>query len=81
MIGARSSPIYWSIPEMREYVLVDQYQYFVERFFKDERGKWTLTEHRSEADVLALESLNMTMELTELYGDISFEGHGPRVQN
>ena len=31
---------YRSIPEFREYILIDQYSFFVEQFVKNSEGKW-----------------------------------------
>lgn len=62
---------YRSIPELREYILVDQYQYFVERFFKDAQGRWVLTEYRNDNDAVMLESLDLTIELRELYNGVA----------
>ena len=59
---------YRSIPEMREYILVDQYQCFVEQFCKDPQGRWVLTEYRRLDDTLHLESLGLNVGLGELYG-------------
>ena len=62
---------YRSIPEMREYVLVDQYQYFVERFCKDQQGRWILTEYRDLQNTLHLESLDLGLEFGDLYDGVA----------
>lgn len=39
---------YRSIPELREYILINQYQYHVMHYVKTDDGKWILTELESE---------------------------------
>lgn len=50
---------YRSIPEFREYILIDQYSFYVEQFNKNSQNKWVLTEYESESAVLALESIEL----------------------
>jgi Uma2 family endonuclease len=64
---------YRSIPEFREYILIDQYSYHIEQFAKNSDGKWVLTEYDSEESVLILESVEFQMPLREIYERINFE--------
>jgi Uma2 family endonuclease len=64
---------YRSIPEFREYILIDQYSYHIEQFAKNSNHKWVLTEYDSEELVLILESVEFQMPLTEIYERINFE--------
>jgi Uma2 family endonuclease len=64
---------YRSIPEFREYILIDQYSYHIEQFAKNSNGKWVLTEYDSEESVLILESVEFQMPLREVYKRINFE--------
>ncbi|HAT16136.1 MAG TPA: hypothetical protein DCS91_23645, partial [Microcoleaceae bacterium UBA11344] len=64
---------YRSIPEFREYILIDQYSYHIEQFAKNSNGKWVLTEYDSEDSVLTLESVEFQMPLREIYERINFE--------
>ena len=64
---------YRSIPEFREYILIDQYSYHIEQFAKNSNGKWVLTEYDSEESVLTLESVEFQMPLTEIYERINFD--------
>ena len=64
---------YRSIPEFREYILIDQYSYHIEQFAKNSNGKWVLTEYDSESSVLILESVEFQMPLREIYERINFE--------
>lgn len=64
---------YRSIPEFREYILIDQYSYHIEQFAKNSNGKWVLTEYDSEDSVLTLESVEFQMPLREIYERINFD--------
>lgn len=64
---------YRSIPEFREYILIDQYQYRVEQFAKTSNGKWLLTEYESEDATLELESVEFQISLKEIYTRINFD--------
>ena len=65
--------LYRSIPEFREYILIDQYSYHIEQFAKNSKGKWELTEYDSEESVLTLESVEFQMPIREIYERIKFE--------
>lgn len=58
---------YRSIPEFREYILIDQAEYRVMQYAKTEAGTWLLTEYESEDALLQLSSVEFQLELSELY--------------
>ena len=64
---------YRSIPEFREYILIDQYKFQVEQLVKTAEGKWSLTYYESSDAVLALDSIDFQMPLTDIYEQIEFE--------
>ncbi|MEC4895253.1 MAG: Uma2 family endonuclease [Oscillatoria sp. PMC 1051.18] len=64
---------YRSIPELREYVLIDQYSFYVERFAKNAEGKWVLTEFAGEEAILRLESVDWEISFPEIYSRVNFE--------
>jgi len=64
---------YRSIPEFKEYILIDQYSYHIEQFAKNSNRKWELTEYDSSESVLTLESVEFQMPLREIYERINFE--------
>jgi len=61
---------YRSISEFKEYILVDQYRYFVKQFVRTEEGKWWLSEYRSLSDRLRFDSIDLEMGLDEIYEGI-----------
>ncbi len=63
---------YQSIPSFCEYLLIAQDRPHVIQHVRQEGGKWLRSEyHRLDATV-ALESLNLTLSLSEIYQRISF---------
>ncbi|MBR8826535.1 MAG: Uma2 family endonuclease [Gomphosphaeria aponina SAG 52.96 = DSM 107014] len=63
---------YRSLPQMQEYILIDQYQYGIEQFAKNQEGKWVLTEYENEQDMLKLESIAWEIPLTDIYERVNF---------
>ncbi|MEO1672489.1 MAG: Uma2 family endonuclease [Cyanobacteria bacterium J06631_2] len=57
---------YRSIPEMQEYILVSQQQHHVMQQTKTEAG-WLLSEYETEDAVIQLSSVNLELELSEIY--------------
>lgn len=64
---------YRSIPEFREYILIDQYKYHVEQYVKTSDNKWLLTYYESAEAVLSLSSLEFQVSLSDLYDRVNFE--------
>lgn len=64
---------YRSIPEFREYILIDQYSYHIEQFAKNSNNKWVLTEYDSEDAILVLESVEFQIPLRDIYERITLE--------
>jgi Uma2 family endonuclease len=64
---------YRSLPSFKEYILIDQYQYYVEQFAKTADRKWVLTEYQSPTDVLALSSLDFQINFSDIYHRVNFE--------
>lgn len=64
---------YRSIPEMQEYILINQYKYYIEQFAKNNEGKWVLTEYTSKDDILSLNSINMQISLSDIYAGVNFD--------
>ena len=68
---------YRSIPEFREYILIDQAEYRVMQYAKTEAktkaGTWLLTEYESEQARLNLSSVEFQLDLSELYEGVDFE--------
>lgn len=63
---------YRSIPEMKEYILIDQKQFYVMQYVKNESGQWVLTEYEGESATLKLNSVEFEIPLSSLYKGIDF---------
>jgi Uma2 family endonuclease len=63
---------YRSLPSFKEYILIDQYSFFVEQFSKTKDNKWLLTEYENESDILAFPSLNFEISLQDIYKRVDF---------
>jgi Uma2 family endonuclease len=64
---------YRSIPEFKEYILIDQARYHVMQHSKTLEGKWLLTEYESENAVLELSSIAFQINPSEFYEKVNFE--------
>ncbi len=63
---------YRSIPEFKEYILIDQYRYYVEQFYQQNNGEWLFKASESENDVLRLYSVDIQISLLDIYQRIDF---------
>lgn len=63
---------YRSIPELREYILIDQASYHVMQYVKTSEGQWLFTEFETESSVLSLQSINFKITFTDLYEKVNF---------
>ncbi|MBF2055779.1 MAG: Uma2 family endonuclease [Cyanobacterium sp. T60_A2020_053] len=64
---------YRSIADLQEYILIDQYRYYVKQFAKNSAGKWVLTDYLGKDALLSLESLELSISLENLYQRVEFE--------
>ncbi|MEH2283719.1 MAG: Uma2 family endonuclease [Nostoc sp.] len=63
---------YRSIPEFKEYILIDQYKFYVEQFAKNSDAKWVLTEYESPDALLTLASINFQISFSDIYEMVNF---------
>ena len=61
---------YRSVSGFAEYILVDQYRYFVKQFVKTEDNRWWLKEFQEEDDNLSLVSLGLEIKLEDIYAEV-----------
>ena len=64
---------YRSIPTLREYILIDQYEIHVEQFSIGKEDKWMLTEYRNPEDIFRLFNLDIEMSLNRVYERVEFD--------
>lgn len=63
---------YRSIPELREYILIDQSQYHVMQYVKTAEGQWLFTEFEAEDSVLSLQAVDFKIAFSDLYEKVNF---------
>lgn len=63
---------YRSIPEFKEYILIDQTEYRVMHYAKTADKKWLFTEYQSADDMLNLETVKFQIQLSEIYEKVNF---------
>ncbi|GET37190.1 Uma2 family endonuclease [Microseira wollei] len=64
---------YRSIPELQEYILIDQYSFSVEQYAKRAAGEWIFKEYEGEDAVLVLDSIEFQIGFREIYARVNFE--------
>jgi Uma2 family endonuclease len=64
---------YRSIPELREYVLVDQYEFLVEQYIKNEAGQWLFQEYEGDAVTVSFASVGVQISMSDIYEAVVFE--------
>jgi Uma2 family endonuclease len=64
--------LYRSIPQLQEYLLIDQLAYRVELYRKVGDRQWLLTEFMGEEAIVELQSVNVTIQLSDLYKRVQF---------
>ncbi len=63
---------YRSVESLQEYILIDQYEYEIEQFAKNQQQKWVLTEYKNQTQTLKLESLAGQIPLKDIYHRVDF---------
>ena len=63
---------YRSIPEMKEYILIDQQKFHLMQHTKTEDNKWLLSEYELEDNVIKLATIDFAIELSEIYAGVDF---------
>ncbi|MDB9311683.1 Uma2 family endonuclease [Spirulina sp. CS-785/01] len=63
---------YRSIPELREYILIEPTQFYVLQYVKNEAGQWVLTEYTGQDNQLQLNTVEFELSFRELYEGVNF---------
>jgi Uma2 family endonuclease len=64
---------YRSIPEMQEYILLDQKRVYAMQYVKNEQDHWVLSDYEGEDFMLKLSSIEFDISSTELYKGVDFD--------
>jgi len=63
---------YRSIPELREYILIDQTRYQIMQYTKQNDQQWLLTEYQEEKTTIQVQCLNFAISVLDLYEGVDF---------
>ena len=63
---------YRSISQFKEYILINQSQYYVMQYNKTNDGKWILNEYEGENSILSLILVDFEITFEELYEGVVF---------
>jgi Uma2 family endonuclease len=63
---------YRRLDSLKEYLLVAQDRYHIERFTRQANGQWLLSEAMGPDGVIQLESIECTLALAEVYDKVEF---------
>lgn len=64
---------YRQIASLQEYLLVSQTKVLVEHFHREQQGVWRMREYCSLDALLTLESLGVTISVSEIYRRVKFD--------
>ncbi len=71
---AEKFKLYRDIPTLKEYILVEPETIFIEAFRINSNGFWELKEYSQIEETLQLQSLQISLELMEIYEGAKFIG-------
>jgi Uma2 family endonuclease len=64
---------YRSLPTFQEYLLVDQYQYYVQHYVKTDIKKWGFQEYDTLEEEIEFSMVPCTIAMTDIYDKINLE--------
>jgi Uma2 family endonuclease len=64
---------YRTLPSFQEYLLINQWEVYVEQYVKTVGNQWTFSEYESLEAVLKLNTIPFQMRLADLYKRVEFE--------
>jgi len=70
-LGGKFS-LYREIPTLREYILIDSESIKILAFRVNKTGHWELEEYNNPIDILPIESIEVSIPLTDIYEGVKF---------
>ncbi len=64
---------YRSIPELQEYVLINQYKTEIEHYTKAEGNSWLFRAYESSTKKIVFSSINQEMTIEDIYENVEFD--------
>ena len=63
---------YRTIPNFREYLLIEQYTMHVEQYSKTDNNRWIFSEYEDSEQIISLESITFEISLIDIYDKVNF---------
>ncbi len=63
---------YRTIPNFREYLLIEQYTMHVEQYSKTDNNRWIFSEYEDSEQIIFLESIAFEISLIDIYDKVNF---------
>ncbi len=63
---------YRCIPELQEYVLINQYEMGIEQYTKTEENSWLFRAYESDTEKIVFVSINIEIAMAGIYENVSF---------
>jgi len=63
---------YRNIKSLKDYILIDQYDYHVEYFHKNESGQWSLSEFKNVNDTFKISSIDVELSMKKIYNRVKW---------
>jgi Uma2 family endonuclease len=72
---------YWTLPSLREYILIDQESHRLERYARhpEKPGIFLFTVYTAVDDEVFLDAISCTLLLTDVYEKVMFESEDPEA--
>ena len=61
------------IPSLKEYILVSQYSYLVEKYVRGDGGKWIYSSYEDIDQTIKIDSIDCELQLSDIYYRVEFE--------
>lgn len=62
---------YRSIPELQEYVLIDQYEVGIEQYTKAKNNSWLFRAYEADTEKIFLPSVNLEITISDIYENVN----------
>ncbi|ACK67844.1 protein of unknown function DUF820 [Rippkaea orientalis PCC 8801] len=63
---------YRSLTDFKEYLLIDQYSYYIEQYVKQDKGEWIFKPYEQKTDNLILSTVDLQIPLLKIYERVDF---------
>lgn len=71
---------YRTIPDLREYLLVSSTQMLIDHYVKTDAQQWLLQSYQSPTQSITLPTLDVQLEIADLYKNVTFETAVPQPE-